>query len=374
MAGWDEEERAARAIESRGIESAGTEEQVTLAVENSDKSDKSKKPRGRPPKNAEKNKDDRQGSQKIEDFFTAKEYVEPFPRSSRTPRSPTVKITTNQGSDNIYVDKVTFEKGMADIREAIERNNQHLIEEMLGVMKSLTKEISKVELEAAKKEKRWEKEKAELLDGINSLNARVKTAEEKLEKYEEAQGLNLNSNSDALERIVDEKLQNRENRHENGTEKDLKKFLEYVEENDRKERKYNLVIRGLHLQSNRVIDEVSSFLRRDLGVDVGVYDAFEAGKDKKCIIATMNSWEDKKEVLINKRKLGQRRIYIDNDLTRQERDIQRELVNIMKTEREKGNISKIGYQKIKINDRWISYTAIKNGRSDNADFYRSPQI
>lgn len=53
---------------------------------------------------------------------------------------------------------------------------------------------------------------------------------------------------------------------------------------------------------------------------------------------------------MRKKKLGNKKVYIDNNLTKKERRIQRELVEVAKTKRERGAIVKIGYQKLKVNE------------------------
>ena len=43
-------------------------------------------------------------------------------------------------------------------------------------------------------------------------------------------------------------------------------------------------------------------------------------------------------------------MYIDNDLTRKEREVQREIRKIALEEKGKGNKTKIGYRRVRIND------------------------
>ena len=95
---------------------------------------------------------------------------------------------------------------------------------------------------------------------------------------------------------------------------------------EKKERKNNIVIKGLVVRSNAIKSEITEFMRKDLEVEVRVEDAFEVGRETKLVVVKMGSWEDKKKVLMNKKKLGVRRVYIEHDLTRNEREIQNELI------------------------------------------------
>lgn len=69
------------------------------------------------------------------------------------------------------------------------------------------------------------------------------------------------------------------------------------------------------------------------------------GGERKIILTGLDSWETKQEVMKNKSKLKGSSIYIDNDLTRKERDIQGNLVEIAKEEVKKGNRVRIGFRK-----------------------------
>ena len=63
-------------------------------------------------------------------------------------------------------------------------------------------------------------------------------------------------------------------------------------------------------------------------------------------------WKDKKKVLEAKIRLKGSQIYIDDDLTREEREVQVALRNKAKEERKKGNVVWVGYRKMRIQDEW----------------------
>ena len=65
--------------------------------------------------------------------------------------------------------------------------------------------------------------------------------------------------------------------------------------------------------------------------------------------------EDKIAIMKNKNKLQGTDIYIDDDLTKQEREIQRTLRMRAREEREKGNEARVGYQKLMINNNWVNW-------------------
>jgi len=49
-----------------------------------------------------------------------------------------------------------------------------------------------------------------------------------------------------------------------------------------------------------------------------------------------------------KKKFGSRKIYIDNDLTREEREVQRKLREVARGERANGKRTRVGYSRIEI--------------------------
>ena len=62
--------------------------------------------------------------------------------------------------------------------------------------------------------------------------------------------------------------------------------------------------------------------------------------------AKLRNFKDKLEILKNKKKLGRRPIFIEDDFTRIELEIQKKLRDWAKEERSKGKQVIIGYQKI----------------------------
>jgi hypothetical protein len=62
--------------------------------------------------------------------------------------------------------------------------------------------------------------------------------------------------------------------------------------------------------------------------------------------------------MLNKSKLKKKkdeRMYIDNDLTKEERETQKKLRELAREERNRGKRIKIGYRKIQINGEWFRW-------------------
>jgi hypothetical protein len=96
---------------------------------------------------------------------------------------------------------------------------------------------------------------------------------------------------------------------------------------------------------------VEEWLEREIGVKVNVKEAFKIDKDKM-MLAKIESWDQKKNITLNKSKLKERkgeRMYINDGLTKEERKTHKKLREVDREEKDRGKRVKIGYRKIQIN-------------------------
>jgi polysaccharide deacetylase 2 family uncharacterized protein YibQ len=96
-------------------------------------------------------------------------------------------------------------------------------------------------------------------------------------------------------------------------------------------------------------EEVEKFIKENIG-EAKVKDCYNINKDQ--ILVQMEEWSGKEKVMKQKGKLiGNRateKIFIDNDLTKKEREIQKKIRAIAREERRQGKDLKVGYMKITI--------------------------
>jgi hypothetical protein len=86
---------------------------------------------------------------------------------------------------------------------------------------------------------------------------------------------------------------------------------------------------------------VEEWLEKEMGVKVNVKQAFKIHKDKM-MLAKIESWEQKKNIMLNKSTLKERkgdRMHIE------ERKTQKKLREVAREERDRGKRMKIGYRK-----------------------------
>lgn len=134
----------------------------------------------------------------------------------------------------------------------------------------------------------------------------------------------------------------------------LKKAIDRLEGEKREK---NIVMTGMTIDSTdpKILTEtVSNFLKEHLGVRVEIKSAHRLGQ-KTCLIQ-LNNVEDKENIMYNKHKLKKlegETVYINNDLSVTERDMQRQIREKAREERKLGKTVKIGFSKVTINgEEW----------------------
>ncbi|CAL1680915.1 unnamed protein product [Lasius platythorax] len=132
------------------------------------------------------------------------------------------------------------------------------------------------------------------------------------------------------------------------TREEVKKIKKAMEDRERKERRNNLIITELKKEKKNIYETTREFLE-EFGVIEGVKRIQAVGKEgREMIIVEMSSREEKEGIMKVKKKLGSRRVYIDHDLTMEEREVQRKLRERAREEKMEGRRVKVGYRKIEI--------------------------
>jgi hypothetical protein len=111
--------------------------------------------------------------------------------------------------------------------------------------------------------------------------------------------------------------------------KRMKIIEEKMEQREKKEKKNNVIITRI----GEIEKGVEEWLEREIGVKMNVKDAFRINKNKM-MLPKIESWEQKKNIMLNKSKLKERkgdRMCIDDDLTNltnEERKTQKKLTEV----------------------------------------------
>lgn len=223
--------------------------------------------------------------------------TEIFKISKKTPRTPPEKdIQSERESENQKVVAMEEVKAMfADIQKEIK--------EIKAANQEYRKEVELMRNELKEKEEKWEREKKVLEERIQLIEIRL-------------------------------------------------------EEEEKRRRRNNIIIKGLKLKEEKpeqMEKEISNLFKEEVGEEVNIKTVNKIGKET--ILVEMENWEQKIKIMKGKYKLmkneGTRKIYIDNDLTKNEREIQKKIYLEAKERRKDGWQVKVGYKKIKIGeDLW----------------------
>lgn len=179
-----------------------------------------------------------------------------------------------------------------------------------------------------------------LMNMIKDLITEVKEIRREQQEYRE--GLKILKEENAVIRKENEELKNV-----------VKGLNTRMEQLDKKSRKNNIIVTGLEIDANdgnKIKENISSFMQQNLEIKVEFKEGHKIGP-KICVLE-MNCTEDKLHIMRNKSKLknirGQK-VYINNDRTKREREIEKNIRKIANDERQKGKQVKIGYEKLTIN-------------------------
>jgi hypothetical protein len=207
----------------------------------------------------------------------------------------------------------------------------------------------------------------DLRDEMREMRERLNVLEEGRRKKEEK----IEERMDKIEG----RLSKIERRSENTTEEAIGGKMEEIvgkvaemvrkrERNmkERKEKKNNLVIRGLHKEENKsLMDTAETFLEREFGAKAGVKKMRSTGKEgREIVIVEMDCWESKDSIMKEKKKLGTKKIFIDHDLTFEDREVQRRIKERAWKERTEGKWVKIGFRKLEVQGRKYVWSEEEN--------------
>lgn len=140
----------------------------------------------------------------------------------------------------------------------------------------------------------------------------------------------------------------------------LKKDFEWIE---KEKKENNVVITGLPIKTtnpNTLKKEVNDFIRENLEINIEIQDAHKIN-EKTCSVKLKDAY-DKKLVMENKRKLKNIQgelIYINNDLTRREKEMKVCIKKRAEEEKQNGKTVKIKFSKLIIEGQEWKYNRLK---------------
>lgn len=232
----------------------------------------------------------------------------------------------------------SFQRSKKTLRSPPKNDNDKL-EQILKLIKQMSEE----QREMRQEQKETRKDIHEMKNQQEEFNLKL------MQLITENEGLKKENDNIRMEneeiRKENEKIRN-----------ELTELGKTVEKMERERKTKNIVISGWKTDTHEpqnLKERVEHFLNQNLQVNIEAKAITILGKST-CMLE-LESEKDKNLIMTNKYKLKncKQRIFINEDLTNRERKKQYELRAFAKTEKEKGNQVKMGYNKVIINgEEW----------------------
>ncbi|XP_017879159.1 trichohyalin-like, partial [Ceratina calcarata] len=234
----------------------------------------------------------------------------------------------------------------------IVQGRELLEKEVRKEMKGLARRIEAMEERWKKKEEEMGKKIEEMLEQMKEVQnkERHRRKEEKEEVVEEVM--------EKIEEKINERDKRKEEKEMERSKEawnEVKRIHRKLEERERREKKNKIVIRGLEVPKREAKEKTRQFLMEEFGVKEGIVgiEIIGGGEIAKVSIVEMENWEAKQEVMKKKGKLRGKRIYIDHDMTQEERRVQKLLREKAREEINEGREAKalLEVRKFQIGER-----------------------
>lgn len=188
----------------------------------------------------------------------------------------------------------------------------------------------------------WKKGYEKVINEIEEMRREVRGEMEKMK--EEIEKLYERLNEERRAREEDKKKDKKEVEKERKKLEDRIASVEWTQERKEQEARKNIiVIKGVKWGRERLEQEVEEFINEKLKVEVKVRktSAISLGRDVTIVVAEIESWErnrkeqkQKRNIMLNKKVL-EKGVFIEDDLTRKERETTEDQGNSQKRERER---------------------------------------
>ena len=211
--------------------------------------------------------------------------------------------------------------------------------------------------EIKKKRESVRREKESLDDKVEKMDEFKEMMQKMLNEMKEDLKAKMEENKEELKRELQKQKEDYERRDMARQQEieELKKEIYMMkkreEMRERREKKKNVIISGIG-QKEGDAKKVACETMKGLGVNVAcVKEAVYVGKvGEKKILVEMEV-DEKRNLMLKKSKLKGSKVYIDDDMTKYERDRQRKIRQWAMEERKKGMNVRVGYGKGFVNGR-----------------------
>lgn len=255
------------------------------------------------------------------------------------------------------------------IKKSWEEIGKRLEAEVEEIKKDRNKLKEQVE-EVRKKEKEWSGKLEEMEKRIGEYEDSLRGIRDRMDNIEEImirEGLNETEEEGresrgssrvrgwSASRSSKSSIGDRSCESESLSVKEMKTLRKWVREKEKDERKENFVIKGWVVEGELSKERIEAGIKEWLGIEIKIKNFWKSGK---VLVVKLESEEAKREVMKYKFRLKGRSIYIENDLTFEERAVQGKIGQWAKGEVLKGRRVKIGRGWVKVEGSWKKWEEI----------------
>lgn len=256
--------------------------------------------------------------------------------------------------------KVTFSTDKEKREQSYEKDFEEYLDYISREINEMRNEKKKgIEMleELKKKEKNWEIRIRMIEEKMEELENEFKEMREKVD--------NEINKKEGDEMSVVSKNSSRYSRWENSvgsgvmsegsdrlSVREVSKIKKIIVDREKEEKKNNIVIKGIKkeaTENSNLKEWVEKLLKNKLGKEYNLEYCRWSGS---VILAKVKNIEEKIEIMKQKNKLKGEVIYIENDLTWEERRTQEKISKWAKEKRSRGIDVKVGFRKIRLNGNW----------------------
>lgn len=202
-----------------------------------------------------------------------------------------------------------------------------------------------------------EKEKMDFQKLEEMMKKIVETAKkETIKKIEEGQ-LEIKKELEKYKAEAEKRDEERK-KEINELRREITEMKRREEERERREKKRNIVIwgtQGKEGEAKQIAVDVFKKIDIEYG-EVGIREARFIGKrENRGLVVEIEKFEDKKKIMVGKNKLRGSTFFLDDDMTKTEREMQKKIRDWAKVLRERGKRVNVGYGKGYVNGiefRW----------------------
>lgn len=137
-----------------------------------------------------------------------------------------------------------------------------------------------------------------------------------------------------------------------------------IDNMERDKRRNNIVVQGIEITTpteRKIKEEMENFIKDNLEIDIKIGNARKIGTN--IVLIELGDNNDKHKIMKNKNKLKNikdKRIYINDDMTKEEREIQKRIRMVAKEEKQNKRHVKVGFQKLEIENKHFKWNKETN--------------